>query len=177
MKRSEYLAVLSLGLIAGFFGGLMASYVAGTFAHAQQESAPNEAVPSKVIAAERFEVVDAEGNRRIVIGPDLITIDTEKDRAVLGSSGLLLSDVSSSESLDVSLSPRGLVLMENGRTRIDATMKNGEPGVRLKDRSGKIRAALGAVEVRKDEVSLPEHRPIASMVLFNEGGSAVWTAP
>jgi hypothetical protein len=171
MNGRESALVLALGFGAGVVGGWSATYFAGNPAQAQEQAAPN------VVSAERFEVVDRNGNRRIVIGPDLITIDTDQQRALLGSSGLLFSEVVVENTVDASLSAKGLLVMESGKVRLDLSMKNGEPGLRLKDQSGRLRAAVGPVDVRKNEESVPEHRPLASLVLFDDGGKPMWAAP
>ena len=171
MMRRECVLVLMLGFGAGLAGGWSATYFAGNPAHAEQSAAPN------VVTAERFEVVDRDGNRRIVIGPDLITIDTDQQRALLGSSGLLFSEVVVENTLDASLSAKGLLVMESGKVRMDLSMKNGEPGLRLKDQSGRLRAAVGPVDVRANEESVPEHRPLNSLMLFDDRGKALWAAP
>ena len=170
MKQTAYAVVALVGFAGGLVGGWMAAHVGG-LAHAQEQAAAG-----KVITAERFEVVDAAGNRRIVIGPDLITIDMDQERMLLGSSGLLFSEVLSDETVDTSLSAKGLVIVQSGRPRLDLTMKNGEPGLRLRDTSGRVRAALGATEVKKADTAFPDRRPLGSLVLFDDDGKP-WLAP
>ena len=171
MSRTECGLVLTMGLIAGFAGGLFAIYVTGTFVNAQEREQTG-----KVVTAERFEVLDQQGNRRMVIGPDLITIDTDKERALLGSTGLLFSEIGES-SIDASLTARGLIVQESGKTRLELAVRGGEPVFRLKDEQGTLRAALGSVELRSKDAVLPARRPISSLVIFDSDGKVLWSAP
>jgi len=131
----------SLVLVTVFIAGLLGGVAAGTLF-------PRPSRIAKVLKAERFEVVDKDGEPRALLG-------------VLssGEPGLQLYDRD-----------------ENGR--IDLSLKaNGRPGLELSDRNARVRAALGSTEIVVPDTGQVERRQVSSVVLFDQDGKVLWQVP
>jgi hypothetical protein len=55
--------------------------------------------------------------------------------------------------------------------------EDGNPYLSLLDETGQVRAAFGSVELTNPATGLQEKRPCSSLVLMDEGGRLIWSAP
>jgi hypothetical protein len=53
----------------------------------------------------------------------------------------------------------------------------GHPYLTFLDETGRVRAALGKIELTNPATGLKEKRPCSSLVLMDEHGEVVWSAP
>ena len=112
MDKGQYGMLLGVALVAGLVGGIGTSWVL-TSHLVFAESGP---LPTKVLQAERFEVVDQAGQTRAALAV-----------AANGALGLTLAD-------------------QAGKTRaILGTLSDGTPHLGFIDRKGKARAILGTM--------------------------------
>jgi len=112
MTKRQYGMLVMIALVAGLIGGIGASWVLTS----RLVFAQSEPQPSKVLQAERFEVVDQAGKIRGALA-----------MAANGALGLTLLD-------------------QAGKTRVIlGMMSDGTPNLALLDRAGKTRTLLGTM--------------------------------
>ena len=172
MSASRFHLLLLATVFSSFLGGMTTEYLRGELAVADE-------MPRGMrrLRAERVEIVDEHGRVRMSLGPDLLLMEDDtsgtSERIVLGATGLLLAKASPEQVLELSLGPSGMLVVENGRPRLDASLRGGEPSVRLRDDQGRLRAALGPSELDP----LGATRGAFSLALFDMDGNRMWTAP
>ena len=174
--------------IAGFVGVLVGAAVVGVVT-AQQ------APVAKVVRAERFEVVDAKGKVSAILTTDeagatwLALRDAAgKSRASLnvhsdGNPVLSLTDEAGRTRVLVGVLTGGdpdLSLWDEGgeaRACLGVSEEDGGAFLSLNDKSGAGRARLGASPLKTAPTGVAERRPESSLVLSDENGKVLWSAP
>jgi hypothetical protein len=125
----------------------------------------------KVVRAQKFEVVDAQGRVRATLGllpdgsPSLeLTDEQGKTRAQLS----LYSDGSPYLGLqDAKLKTRAELSLDSG----------GRPSLALSDEQGKTRATMGTTSPETTHTGATEQNAEFSLVLFDKQGKVLWQAP
>ena len=69
------------------------------------------------------------------------------------------------------------LLDENGKGRAGLSVRTDGPSLVLRDENGKDRAVLGVTDLTIPRTESIEKRPPSSIVLFNEEGDVLWSAP
>ena len=147
----------------------------------------------EVIQAQRFELVNAEGEVRAVLGllladkPSLVLNDEKGTLLAMlcvgfdGSPGLALYDEKGTMRVGVSLmlgSPLITLYDEEGTGRAGLSLfPDGSPSITLHDEKGKVRAALGTTSLEATRTGAMEKRAESSLVLFDKDGKVLGEAP
>ena len=174
MTKKQYSLMLVLALVAGLVGGVVSS----RFLVVQPVFAENEIKPAKIIAAEKFLLMDENGKIRAILGP------TQTDKGVtlafFDESGLFRGGIypDGMMVLDDKGKPRiMLVLNDDDTVRLElygesdkhsATLmlsENGFPGLKLTDDNEKSSAFLG-VSPQGD-----------AFMALEKKGKLIWHAP
>jgi hypothetical protein len=191
MNGKRYGLLVALGLSAGLLGGGLSSRVL----FGQPMVAQEPAKPSRILAAEEFQLVDEKGTVRAALsmsmgGPGMILFDKAgKFRAVLslatGEDTPVISLADAQEhyratlALKVNGEPYLALLDKAGKVRMSFSLE-GEKGPRiaLLDSNGQTRAALGALDLTKVTATggMEAQRPVA-LVLFDQDQKPIWKAP
>jgi len=185
MDKKQYVLTAILCMFASLVGGGAVSWLfMGTPVFAQK----TEVV--EVIRAERFEVVDKDGQGRAALGlflgePYLSFRDKNgQERAELGLNngepGLGLGDKNGKIRAVLYLEDGepGLWLNDkNGNLRAELSLDKGEPDLSLYDKNDKLRAALGHIALEHKKTGETRQRPVGSLVLFGKDGKSIWQAP
>jgi hypothetical protein len=148
----------------------------------------------KVVRAQKFEVVDAQGRVRATLGllpdgsPSLeLTDEQGKTRAQLS----LYSDGSPYLGLqDAKLMPHAMLGVRSDgspylglqdaklKTRAELSLDSGgRPSLALSDEQGKTRAAMGTTSPETTHTGATEQNVEFSLVLFDKQGKVLWQAP
>ena len=154
-----------------------------------------KATAPKVVRAQRFELVDAQGRPRAMLGlgPDgspalELTDEKRQVRAALslapagGQPTLVLYDDNRKGRAALALTADGQPMLglrdEKGDGRaVLIVLPDGRPLLGLYDENGKSRAALGATDLRDTRTGTAVKRPESSLVLFDPEGKIMWSAP
>jgi len=175
MNQKQFLLTLLVAVISAFLGGTL-----GVWFLMPQSVLAQDGIP-KVIKAETFTVVDEKGRVYANLNaaglfifdpPNLmpgaryeymgVRLEAENGRVRLSRDGFLVME-SYDESLRLSV--RSLDL------------KNREPNISLQDIEGNVRAVLGTTQLKHPDTGSTEIRAPSSLVLFDEEGNVVWSAP
>ena len=172
MSASRFHLLLLATIVSSFLGGMTMESLRG------EPAVANEMARTMTrLRAERIEIVDEHGRARMSLGPDLLLMEDDRsgtsERIVLGATGLLLAKASPEQVLELSLGPLGMLVVENGQPRLDASLRSGEPSVRLCDDQGRLRVALGPSGLDP----LGAARSTFLLALFDMDGNRIWTAP
>lgn len=180
MAKRQYVVMLILAFIAGVIGGTLSSK---TFW--RQEETPEDSELRKVIVANEINLVDQEGRARWVLA---ISRDGEPSVTFVNKDGWA--------PMAMGVNRNGFpffnMILQPGKVGgpalalMDGTMKNravfglwedGEPYLRLLDRNGQVRATLGSTVLKDSLTGASIRRPCSSLVLFDEKGEIIWSAP
>ena len=177
---------LMFGLVVLIGGRLWHPQVAA--AQAKQPAVPD------LVNARRFELVDAAGKVRAVLGlepdgsPTLDLFDPAgRMRAFLklgpdGSPGLALCDAAQKLRARMVLPSDGRPSLElrdaaeNSRATLRLT-EEGSPYLALRDKAGATRAVLGVTSLETIGTAEVTTRSESSLVLFDKDGNVIWRAP
>ena len=167
MKSMQYVLILFLSIISAFLGGALSVW----FLMLPSVLAQDE--PPKVIEAEQFRVVDEEGKtmaRLSLAGLFIYDPPNVLPIARYDYMGLKLNV----ENGFVHLSRDGILLLESHGTslKFDPVL-----GLSLHDSEGNLRVALGTTRLEHANTGSTEIRAPSSLVLFDEDGKVVWSAP
>lgn len=181
MARKQYVFMLALALIAGVIGGALTS----KFWLLRTLKTPEDSEVRKVIVANEIHLVDNEGKDRWVLA---LSKEGEPSVTFVNKNGWA--------PMAIGVNKDGLpffnMILEPSKHRgptlvlMDSTMKNrallglredGEPYLALLDNNGQIRATLGSTELENPLTGSMEKRPPSSLVLFDEDGRIIWSAP
>jgi len=164
VTSKQFLLTLSVAVISGVLGGALSVW----FLMPQSVLAQGE-VP-KVIKAQQFLVVDQDGNVRANLGASerethLSLLDEKNQTRVL---------------LSVHEGNPALILLHNDASTLGVPMtlftKVG-PSIQLYDSENQLRTALGSIYLKNTGTGSTEIRAPSSLVLFDEKGNVVWSAP
>lgn len=180
MAKRQYIVMLALALIGGVIGGALSSKILW-----RRAQTPEDLELKKVIVANEIHLVDHEGKARWVLafskeGEPSVTFVNKDGWAPMA----LGVNRNGFPFFNMVLQPlkRGgpsLALMD-GRMKSRAVLGlwgDGEPYLTLLDRNGQVRATLGSTELKNPLTGSSERRPCSSLVLFDEDGKIIWSAP
>ena len=176
MNRKQFATMLAVVAVAGLMGGALSDLLRGEAVFAQTEAA-------KVVKAEEFCLVDAEGDARALL-------HLFPNRTV----GLALTHNDLLPRILMAVLPDGRPMLklvdaeQNSRVLIVA-MPDASYGLTLLDQNGKYRALLGVgadgnpgLQMKDDEQRdriligiMPSGSP--TLRLLDETGKVVWSAP
>ncbi|MGD9076777.1 MAG: hypothetical protein PVJ69_16285 [Desulfobacteraceae bacterium] len=180
MARSQYMVMLVLALVAGVIGGALSSKILW-----RQQETPEDSMMKKVIVANEIHLVDHQGKARWVLA---FSKDGEPSVTFVNKDGWAPMAMGVNRHgfpfFNMILQPRkgggpSLTLMD-GRMKNRAVLglwENGEPHLTLLDRDGQVRATLGSTVIRDSMTGSSVRRPCSSLVLFDERGKIIWSAP
>ncbi len=165
MRRKQLVFVLLVGLISGFLGGVLSIWFLMPPSVWAQDEVP------KVIEAREFRVVDEEGKARIELtsrisgAPALVFYgDREGDfRVILDQSSLEIYGPDKNQK-------------DYSRLHFLVSSETG-PQIILVDEHANYRAVLGSTQLTHPDTGSTEIRAPSSLVLFDEYGNVVWSAP
>ncbi len=196
--NKQYWLLLLLAILAGFFGGAVASWL---FA-GQPVFAEKKTKPAKVIEAEEFrlidetgkirgklrmsyrkpilELLDGEGKQTAWIADYSVGVVTKTGDAIVISS----HDVPTLQVWDEKLEgPRielGLGFIDK-EPHLAISGKNNESTrlrparLDLDDKNGSV--TLGATSLKNSRTGIVEKRPACSLILFNKDSKVIWSVP
>ncbi len=187
MGRKQYgVMTVMLALLASFVGGMVSSL----FHIGQPVYAEKTSKPRKVVTAEEFRIVDAEGKVRCEITPNALTFfdDNGDMRTVLeisgltvfarNENGLLSSSVVLGSGIRGGGEPFLALHRKAGKGSVALFFRNEEePSLALRDKNGNTRAILGTKKLKSEQKREILKHPPFSLVLFDEKGEVVWSAP
>ena len=202
MSRKQVILVLVLALIGGLIGGALSSKLL-----VSKQAYAKDQAKRKIIEADEFRILDENGdviarfgrrgvslpilwmgqefgNHQVEISPFGIQYSDKERYTKFSSSGirfgkfdlppdkisLLISNVGEYPSFELN-DGKG-----NSRFTI-GLYDRGEPFVALKDDMLHVRAVLGYTELKGDDTKSTKIRNPSSLVLFNEDGYVIWSAP
>lgn len=180
MGKKSYVVMLILALVAGVLGGTLSSKIFWG-----QEEKPEDLDLRKVIVANEIHLVDPQGKARWVLA---FSKDGEPSVTFVNKEGWAPMAMGVNRNgfpfFNMILQPRkgggpSLTLMD-GRMKNRAVLglwEDGEPYLRLLDRNGQVRATLGSTVLRDSLTGSSVRRPCSSLVLFDEKGKIIWSAP
>ena len=180
MGKKSYAVMLILALIAGVIGGALSIKILW-----RQQETPEDSAMKKVLVANEIHLVDHQGKARWVLafsknGEPSVTF-VNKDGWAPMAMGINRHGF---PFFNMILQPGkgggpSLTLMD-GRMKNRAVLgllENGEPYLTLLDRNGQVRATLGSTVIRDSMTGSSVRRPFSSLVLFDEKGKIIWSAP
>lgn len=180
MGKRPYVFMLILALVAGVIGGALSSKILW-----RQEETPEDSAMKKVIVANEIDLVDEHGKARWVL---TFSKDGEPSVTFVNKEGWAPMAMGVNRNgfpfFNMVLQPRkgggpSLTLMD-GRMKNRAVLglwEDGEPYLTLLDRNGQVRATLGSTVLRDSLTGSRVRRPSSSLVLFDEDGKIIWSAP
>ncbi len=180
MGKKPYVVMLILALIAGVIGGALSSKIFW-----RQEGTPEDLELRKVIVANEIHLVDQDGKARWVLA---ISRDGEASVTFVNKDGWAPMAMGVNRNglpfFNMILQPGkgagpSLALMDGGMKNraVLGLWEDGEPYLRLLDRNGQVRASLGSTVLRDSLTGSSVRRPCSSLVLFDEKGKIIWSAP
>jgi len=180
MGKKPYIVILILSLVAGVIGGALSSKILW-----RQAETPEDLELKKVIVANEIHLVDEHGKARWVLA---FSKDGEPSVTFVNKDGWAPMAMGVNRYgfpfFNMVLQPRkgggpSIALMD-GRMKNRAVLglwEDGEPYLTLLDRSGQVRATLGSTILRDSLTGSSVRRPCSSLVLFDEDGKIIWSAP
>ena len=178
MNKRDYLLVVVIALAAGIAGGMVTHRFLVPSAREDKEL-------KNIVVAHEFHLVDEEGRDRWVLnlskhGEPTVTFVNQNGWAPMAiginKEGLPF--------FNMVLEPHSkggpsLILMDSQMKRraLLGLNKEGEPHLSLLDETGQKRLALGSAEFTNPLTGLLEKRACSSIVLFDEDGKVLWSAP
>jgi hypothetical protein len=180
MEKRQFVFMLALALIAGAIGGALSSKALW-----RRTETPEDLELKKVIVANEIHLVDQAGKARWVLafskeGEPSVTFVNKEGWAPMAM-GVNRNGFPFFNMILQPLKGGGPSL-----TLMDSRMKNravlglwedGEPYLTLLDRNEQVRATLGSTEVKNSLTGANVRRPCSSLVLFDEEGKIIWSAP
>jgi hypothetical protein len=178
LSKIRYFLFVVIALAAGIAGGMVSQRFL-------QPSPREDGELKNIIVAHEFHLVDEEGRDRWVLN---LSKDGEPTVTFVNQNGWA--------PMAIGINKEGLpffnMVLEPNRKggpsliMMDSQMKSrallglseeGEPHLSLLDETGQKRLALGSAEFTNPLTGLPEKRPCSSIVLFDEDGKVLWSAP
>ncbi len=170
MKSMQYVLMLALSIISGFLGGALSVWFL------MPQSVLAQDGPQKLIEAQEFRVVDSKGIVRISLDEKGLDFLSDGEWSVsLTRRSLRFQKTGSIEWGEYR--PSGMMATTEDRFGFSLMLApTGGASLRLVDH-GIIRAALGTIELIQTDTGSTEIRAPSSLVLFDEKGNGVWSAP
>ena len=177
----QFILLVVLALFAGLVGGVLAGRV---FFVAPAAVKDDEGL-KKVVVAHEFHLVDADGRDRWVLN---LSKDGEPNFTFINKNGWAPMAVGVNKEglpfFNMVLEPSkdkgpALILMDSDMKKraLLGLERDGGPYLNLLDHNGQVRVALGCAEITNPLTGLKERRPCSSIILFDERGKIVWSAP
>jgi hypothetical protein len=174
-----------LMVIVAFLAGLVGGMLSSTWIRSYEAEVQQELASKNVVVASEFHLVDDHGKDRWVLK---LSMDGEPNITFINKNGWAPMAMGVNKSglpyFNMVLEPHkaagpSFVLMDNQiRNRALLGLDGeGHPYLTLLDQTGQVRAALGRVELTNPATGLREKRPCSSLVLMDENGEVVWSAP
>jgi hypothetical protein len=170
-----------LALVAGFIGGLFSN----RFLFLGPMDSQNDVNSKSVIVANEFHLVDEDGKDRWVLklsgaGEPNITFINNNGWAPMAI-GVNKEGFPFFNMIQEPHQPGGpsFILMD-GEMKNRAVLglkEDGEPNITFLDNNGQVRAIFGSTDLKNPFTGLTEKRPGSSLVLFDEDGKIIWSAP
>ena len=162
MNKKHFALLVTVAVISGFLGGALSVWLLMPPSVLAQDEVP------KVIEAQQFNVVDEEGTvRSRWIG--------SMEGAILifqGEDGTNVADFGNFSGV-----PRLTMGTYLKRMVVLDVSPSGDASFTLSDRDGNSRATFGRTELKNTRTGSTEIRAVSSLVLFDEEGDVVWSAP
>ena len=202
MSGKQHIMMLVLALIGGLIGGALSNKV---FVN-DSVYAENRA-KRKIIEADEFRVTDENGeviarfgrrgealpflmmgkkndNHQVELSAFGLKYSAKERYTSLSSSGIKFGEsIRSHENISLLISnigeyPSFELMDKKGNSRfIMGLYDNSEPFLALKDDILHVRAVLGYTELKNENKNLTKIRNTSSLVLFDEDGFVIWSAP
>jgi len=158
MKSKQYVSFLFLSVIAGFLGGTLGVWFL------MPPSVLAQGEPQGVISPDRIPALITTMQFRAEEFRVIDTFSQGNMRAVLNS--------------DFDGNPRVRFYDNKGNLRASLYLdSDGNPRLSFYDNKGNLRVALGPTELKHPDTGSTEIRAPSSLVLFDEDGKVVWSAP
>jgi hypothetical protein len=178
LRKRHYLLFLILALAAGVAGGMAANTL---FLPPSAE----DKVLKQIIVAHEFHLVDEEGRDRWVLK---LSKDEEPTATFVNKNGWAPMAVGINREglpfFNMVLEPNrmggpSLIMMDSEMKRraLLGLGEEGEPHLLFLDGNGQKRLALGSVEFTDPLTGVTEKRACSSIILFDEDGNMLWSAP
>lgn len=154
MNRKQYITAIIFALAGGIIGGVISNLLLSGLTAFAKKPPPRHL---ETIGAEKFAVIDGDGNVRAVLG----MIKQEPALMLFGREG----------------SRPKLMIFDDKQCRIELALgPSGEPSLYLFDGKSTLRTAVGAVTIQLSETGKAKNLPSA-MAIFDEEGNVLWSAP
>jgi hypothetical protein len=171
-----------LWLVIALFGGVIGGMVSNWFLHPGPEQSKDL---REIVVAHEIHLVDDEGRDRWVLnlsreGEPHVTFVNRNGWApmAMGINGQGLPFLNMVLEPNQKAGP-SLIMMDshmNSRALLGLN-RDGEPYLTFLDQTGQNRVAVGSIEVVNPLTRLHEKRPCSSVILFDEKGEVLWSAP
>jgi hypothetical protein len=178
LNRLYYSLFVVIALAAGVIGGMLSN----KFLQQEPEQGKNL---KNIIVAHEIHLVDDEGRERWVLtlskeGEPHVTFVNKNGWAPMAM-GINKEGI---PFFNMVLEPNqkagpSLIMMDsqmNSRALLGLN-RDGEPYLTFLDQNGQNRLAMGSTDVANPFTGLNEKRPCSSIILFDENGKVLWSAP
>ncbi len=195
MNNNQKTLIVLLALLAGFVGGFISNKLFTTTKFAFAEKKPKA---QEVIVAEKFEIVNMkgqvcgsiEGNEIGGKPVGLLSLGVNNSSLLLsadeGGASLTLKtnkaviEIDTWNGMDQDPDHASITLSRRGSRIGDSDLEiRTDKGtyIKLADYKGNMRTVIGNVETENEKTGVTHQHPISSIVLFNEKGNVLWSAP
>ena len=171
MNKKHFALLVIVSVVSGLVGSAISTFLLMPQSVLAQESS------QKVIEAEEFRVVDSKGIVRISLDEEGLDFLSDGEWSVsLTRRSLRFQKTGSIEWGEYR--PSGMNATTEDRFGFSLMLApTGGASLRLVDQHGIIRAALGTIQLKHPDTGSTEIRAPSSLVLFDEQGKVVWSAP
>lgn len=174
-----------LMVIVAFVAGLLGGMLSSKWTTSDESGVQQQLGAKDVVIANEFHLVDDDGRDRWVLK---LSMDGEPNATFINKNGWAPMAIGVNKRglpyFNMILEPHkeggpSFVLMDSQiRNRaLLGLAQDGNPYLSLLDENGQVRAAFGSVELKNPATGLPERRPCSSLVLMDEAGRVIWSAP
>ena len=81
------------------------------------------------------------------------------------------------EDSSATIEPSSLKILGEERGQAELRIEDGPPALKLFDQEERLRAAFGAAKLKPEQTGTTEIRSVSSLVLLDDDGKVVWSAP
>jgi len=174
MNQKQFLLTLLLAIISGSLGGALSVWFLMPPSVLAQDEVP------KVIEAQQFKVVDKDGKAGAILGNGGLWLSGLRGGSILLADSLKIANLASESAVEIFADEDGAGLRISNENRMIADLlvdEDGNPRFQLYDSKGDVRTVLGSTRLKNTSTGSTEMRAPSSLVLFNEEGDVVWSAP